>query len=206
MATERRALLVLGMHRSGTSALTRVLNFHGAALPATLLPANSGNETGYWESPAVNHFHDEILGAWGSPWDDPLWFSRGALPAETMRGHAARLAALIATEFGDASLIVVKDPRLCRLLSLWQQALALLEIQPYAVIMVRHPMESAASMRRRDAMPEGVGLLLWLQYVLAAEEGSRRLPRATLFFDQLLADPAGEIGRASCRERVSYSV
>ena len=47
-ADERRCLLVLGMHRSGTSALTRVLNLLGADLPATLAPPADDNETGFW--------------------------------------------------------------------------------------------------------------------------------------------------------------
>lgn len=199
MATERRALLVLGMHRSGTSALTRVLNIYGAGLPATLLPANSGNETGFWESPEINRLNDTVLERSGVAWDSPEWFSLPPVPPAVTSNFARELAALIVAEFGEAPLIVVKDPRLCRLLPLWRQALALLAIQPYAVLMVRHPLESAASMLHRDQMPEGAGLLLWLQYLLAAEEASRQMPRAVLTFDEFLDDCAGTIGRVEAQ-------
>ena len=45
-----RALMVLGMHRSGTSALTRIFSLLGADLPKNLMPPSPANKTGYWES------------------------------------------------------------------------------------------------------------------------------------------------------------
>ncbi len=188
MATERQALLVLGMHRSGTSALTRVLNIYGAALPSDLLPANAGNVTGYWESSAVVRINDEMLEALGSPWDDPLWFSVAPLSADTTRERAGQVADLIVAEFGDAPLVVVKDPRLCRLLPIWREGLALLSMQPLPILLLRNPLEAASSMHQRDGMPEGAALLLWLQYTLAAEHASRSLQRSIVFYDELLAD------------------
>ena len=49
MSTQRRAVIVLGMHRSGTSALTRVISLLGADLPSSLMPANLSNEAGFFE-------------------------------------------------------------------------------------------------------------------------------------------------------------
>src|SRR5262245_7489893 len=123
MSIERRALLVLGMHRSGTSALTRVLNLYGAHLPDDLLPANYGNEAGYWESSAIVRFNDGILARLGSRWDTPTWFSLPDLTAEAKQEAADTLAGLLKTEHGDAPLLVIKDPRICRLLSVWLAAL-----------------------------------------------------------------------------------
>ena len=204
MATDRRALLVLGMHRSGTSALARILNIYGAALPSDLLPANSGNTTGYWESAAIVGFHDQLLEAAGSPWDAPVWFSLEPLSAERRHTYARQLADLVTSEYGDAPLIVVKDPRLCRLVEVWTAALALLQIQPLAIQLVRHPAEVAASLFRRDGMPEGSGRLLWLQYVLAAEQGSRGLKRATVFYDELLADCPGALDYLQARFDLTF--
>ena len=47
IGTQRRAVVVLGMHRSGTSALTRVVSLLGADLPSRLIPANVANEAGF---------------------------------------------------------------------------------------------------------------------------------------------------------------
>jgi hypothetical protein len=193
MAAERRALLVLGMHRSGTSALTRVLNLHGAYLPDNLLPANSGNETGYWESSAVVAFNDAALAARGTSWDSPVHFSLPPVSEDVHREEVHRLEALIGQEFGDAPLLVIKDPRLCRLFPLWMQALEALDIQPLPLLITRDPGEIAASLYRRDGMPHDLAFLLWLQYMLAAELDSRSLPRMMLSFDRLLEAPAQTI-------------
>src|SRR5688572_11653374 len=56
----QRAILVLGMHRSGTSAITRVLNLAGAFLPGPFAAPAPDNETGHWESTAVVAVHDEL--------------------------------------------------------------------------------------------------------------------------------------------------
>ena len=60
--SSRQAILVAGMHRSGTSALTRVLSLLGADLPENLAPAlPDNNETGFWESVDLMKLHDKML-------------------------------------------------------------------------------------------------------------------------------------------------
>ena len=70
VAPERICLLVLGMHRSGTSAVTRVLSIAGAKLPASLMGPGRGNEVGHWESDALATYNDELLSQLGSRWGD----------------------------------------------------------------------------------------------------------------------------------------
>ena len=66
----RTGILVAGMHRSGTSALTRVLGSLGCSLPNTLMEANEYNAAGYWESTEVVALNDAVLESAGSAWDD----------------------------------------------------------------------------------------------------------------------------------------
>ena len=56
----RSAIVILGMHRSGTSALAGVLNMLGCDLPETLMPANAYNEKGYFESNAIRLLNDRV--------------------------------------------------------------------------------------------------------------------------------------------------
>ena len=70
-ALKNRALIVLGMHRSGTSAFSGVLNLLGVDLGAHLLPASNTNQSGYWEHEEIVAVHDRLLMALGSSWDDP---------------------------------------------------------------------------------------------------------------------------------------
>ena len=78
LPARRQAILVLGMHRSGTSALGGVVSMLGAAAPKTLLPANGGNPRGYWESLPLERANNDLLASAGSRWDDwralnPQW-------------------------------------------------------------------------------------------------------------------------------------
>ncbi|MGC9270777.1 sulfotransferase family protein [Acidiphilium sp.] len=192
----REAILVLGMHRSGTSALTRVLALCGASLPARLMPAApESNETGFWESQVLVDLHDEVLSAMGSSWSDirslpQAWFSSAAA-----EGFRSRLAEVLAAEFADARLFVVKDPRLCRLLPLWLPVLAARSITPRIVIPIRHPLEVAASLNRREGFDHARGQALWRSYMLAAEHESRGLPRCFVTYDNLLTDWRGVVAR-----------
>ena len=194
---DRRALLIFGMHRSGTSALTRILNLRGASLPEDLLPANAFNVSGYWEPAAIVTLHDQLLEEAGSRWDDPTGFLQPWFEAEseTGRGSVERIAEVVAAEFGESPLIVIKDPRACRMVPAWKAALARLGIEPLVVLTVRHPFEVAASLHRRDGMPQAQALLLWLQHQLVAEAETRSLARVIVTYDQVLDDWRGVLAR-----------
>jgi glycosyltransferase involved in cell wall biosynthesis len=193
----RRAILVLGMHRSGTSALTRIIGHLGASLPLDPMPETADNPCGYWESRSIARFNNRLLESAGTRWNDdaPLcdaWFADPARAADE-----AEAAALLAAAFGDATLLVFKDPRVCRLLPFWSNVLARVSIEPYALLAVRDPLEVARSLQARlgDASfrPAAVaaverGLLLWLRYVLDAEARSRGMRRSVIDYADLIAD------------------
>jgi hypothetical protein len=186
-------ILVLGMHRSGTSALTRLLNLHGATLPDALIGPAPENQTGHWEPEVLVALNDDILAAASRSWHDPRalppsWFNS---PEAAM--FEAQLADALREEFGNAPLSVMKDPRLCLLLPLWLRVLEALNITPKVVIPLRHPSEIAASLARRQQAPAPKFLLLWLRYMLAAERGSRGLTRCFVNYPALLEDWQHEI-------------
>src|SRR5215207_5783818 len=110
----RVALLVLGMHRSGTSAVARMLSLLGAALPEHVIGAARGNESGHWEPERLVKLHEEMLAEAGSHWDDWRRFEPTALGPERLSHYRSTIAQLIAEEYDDAPLFVLKDPRLCR--------------------------------------------------------------------------------------------
>jgi len=193
----RHAILVLGMHRSGTSALTRMISLLGASLPGELMPEAADNPRGYWESKPIAQFNNRLLQSAGSRWNDDgaiaaEWFSAAERQAD---GDAA--LELLEQEFGNAPVVVFKDPRLCRLLPFWQPVLSRSGRELHAVLMLRDPLEVVRSLQARlhdeatrpaAVAATGRGLLLWLRHVLDAERHSRQLPRAAVDYGQLLAD------------------
>ncbi|HEV2264779.1 MAG TPA: glycosyltransferase [Stellaceae bacterium] len=186
---ERRAVFVLGMHRSGTSAVTRVLNLLGVELGHGLMAASPDNERGYWEHLAIVQEHDQLLEALGSSWDDVR-----ALPADWTKNPAAvsaahRLRAIVEREFNAAPLWGLKDPRLCRLLPLWLPLLRTMRITPHFILVLRHPAEVAASLAKRDRKSRAAAALLWLRHMLEAEHATRGLPRTIVNFADLIENP-----------------
>jgi hypothetical protein len=182
----RLALVVLGMHRSGTSALAGILVKLGATPPRTLMRADRENPAGYWESDVIFPIHTRLLVALDSEWDSPA-----PLPADWWLGPTAarfedELVDAVGREFGAASLFVLKDPRICRLLPLWTRVLGRVDARPGYVLLTRNPIEVADSLRARDRFSREASLLLWLRYLLEAELGTRGAPRTFLTFAGLL--------------------
>jgi glycosyltransferase involved in cell wall biosynthesis len=201
----RRAIVILGMHRSGTSALTRLLSLCGGTLPQRLIGPNAANPTGYWEPPEIVEIHDEMLAAAGSSWDDPAEFSLTWLDSPAAQPFASRLRRSFAESFSGSSLTLLKDPRICQFVPLWTSILESMGIEPLFVLPVRNPLEVAASLKTRSeqdssnelgvsgGMPEAKGLLLWLRSFLGAERYSRGRPRSFVSYEALMSDWHGVV-------------
>ncbi|WP_449429422.1 sulfotransferase family protein [Rhodanobacter umsongensis] len=186
-----RAILVLGMHRSGTSAVTRVINLLGANLGGDLLPPAADNPSGFWEHRGVVRIHDELLVALGRSWHDLRALPDDWLSSEAAATARKQLVDLLQGEFSKSPLWAVKDPRLCRLLPLWHLVLGDLNTKAHAVFVLRHPDEVAQSLQSRDGMPIEYTRLSWLEHMIEAELASRDLFRTVVGYDNLLRDWAG---------------
>lgn len=199
-----KGVLVLGMHRSGTSAMTRVLNLLGCALPEDLLGPGDGNAQGHWESQKAVALNDEILASAGSTWEDwgPInadWRASG-----TRNAMLDRVTAVVEEHAALGPLFVLKDPRLCRLADLWLEGFAQAGVEPLVVLMVRNPENVAASLEQRDLMVPHYAQLLWLRHVLDAEYFSRGTKRVVCRYERLIGDWRGTI--ANIRTSLALSL
>jgi hypothetical protein len=184
---KRYCILVLGMHRSGTSALTRVISILGARLPQNLLPpASDSNPTGFWESQELMQLHDKILQSGDSRWDDWRRFNEQWLASPEAANYRGRLTDYVMKDFADSPLFVIKDPRICRLLPLWLHVLRECVVIPLVVIPVRNPLEVALSLQVRNGFLTAKSCLLWLRHVLEAERNTRGVARCVVTYDDLL--------------------
>lgn len=192
---ERIAYLVLGMHRSGTSAITQVLALAGAQLPENVMPGDEHNAKGYFEPWKIAIFNDRRLRVGASAWDDVFAFPYGALSAADERTWIDAAKTLFTEEFAGADYPLMKDPRVSVLLPFWRTALDELAVPARCVIPVRHPLAVAGSLSKRDGFPVEKSLLLWTVYMLAAEAYTRDLPRVFVEYESLLADWRSEVAR-----------
>ncbi|MEO6749708.1 MAG: glycosyltransferase, partial [Casimicrobiaceae bacterium] len=166
---EKVALVVLGMHRSGTSALARVINLCGAFLPQRIAPAKLGvNPKGFWEPEAVNDLNQRVLRQLGADWS----IADFDLPVagDLVEDFIGDVGALMASEYEDRALVVIKDPRICLLAPLWHRALAQAGYRAAYVVPVRNPLEVARSLEARGDMPVTAGIELWFAYMQRVEQ------------------------------------
>lgn len=193
--TVRVCLLVVGMHRSGTSALTRALNLLGAEVPCKVLGAEPHNEAGHWEPERIVAIHEEMLFRADSRWDDWRALTIDDLSARDRRVYKSTLARLIAEEYGTSRLFVLKDPRICRFIPLYEELLHSMRIEPRFLLPFRNPLEVAASLKARDQISQGYAGLLWLRHTLDAEHATRGKARTISRYEDLMADHKAELNR-----------
>lgn len=191
----KTALVVLGMHRSGTSSVAGALALLGAAAPRTLMAPAADNPRGFWESQVVMALNDVLLAEAGSSWSDWRRLRRTPDPAAARD----RIIRAMADEFGDAETVVLKDPRMCRLFPAWRTALEQAGYRPLIVTPLRSPSEVAASLQARNPISREQGLRLWLRHVLDAESASRGLPRHFMRWSSFMSDWRAEVGRINAR-------
>lgn len=187
---------VLGMHRSGTSAVTRVINLLGADLGRNLMGATPANPRGHWERLDLYDFHEAVLAEIGSAWNDPRPIEPSKFDMLMAAKWQDRLAKIIMSEFAQIQLFAVKDPRSCRLLPIWYAASAQLNLELRPILMLRHPFEVAASLNYRDPIEMDVALSLWISHVLEAERSTRAHKRAFVRYEDLLRDWRGTLTAA----------
>jgi hypothetical protein len=188
-AEKQKAIIILGMHRSGTSAVSRVVNLLGVDLGPNLLPPAPDNPSGFWEHKEIMEVDEQIFYALGRHWTYYLtrlpenWWLR-----DDIRPLEQKLVALVKRDFHESTLWGLKDPRLCRLLPLWHRVFEGSNCQPHFLHTIRNPLEVADSLNKRDGLPRNASFILWLLHVLEAERETRGYSRVFVTFDQLLED------------------
>jgi hypothetical protein len=191
----RVAILVLGMHRSGTSALTWLLGRLGAALPSDAIAPSGDNARGYWESQALVKADDQLLRVVRSSWFDPRPLDFSRLSEDGLRSRKNRIREAIESAWGNAPLLAIKDPRQCRCVPIIADVLAEMRIEPRALLMLRRPAEIARSLASRDGTTPAYAHLLWLRHMIDAERATRGMPRAVVDYDGMLDDWRDSVAR-----------
>ncbi len=184
-------VLVVGMHRAGTSAVASALGELGLALPRAgdLVGPGFGNELGHFESHSLMAICDEVLACLGGTWDLPPAQALG--PEECWDEELRLLVAKAAQGFEAAfdardRAICWKDPRSALLLPFWRRAIS----RPMAAVLaVRDPLEVAMSLDRRNALGLPTGLALWERYYRRALAGLEGLPVYVSWFEEAIGEP-----------------
>jgi Sulfotransferase family len=186
---------ILGMQRNGTSLLARMLNLLGVYLgPSTHLDApNSSNPKGFWEHQHIRRINEEILLVLGGCWSNPPDFPAGWESRPELADLKSRARDVIEQEFSTSPVWGWKHPATCLTLPFWQQLLPPMRY----VICLRHPVDSALSLQRRDGWSLEEGISLWLTHVQFALGHTRVQDRAFVLYEEIIDRPEAELRRVA---------
>lgn len=179
-------IFVLGMHRSGTSAVTSVLVRMGAypGPEQQSIGANEENPKGFYERRDVIDLDVEAFTAIGADWHRVTGFDLERRRPEQQLDQAERIRTIV-SELDEHPPWVLKDPRMCFTLPLWLEACK----QPVVVFAHRCPIEVADSLRVRNDFSHVVGIALWEAYTIAALRHCRNVPVVPVSYADLVTDP-----------------
>lgn len=198
-----KVVLILGMHRSGTSCFAQMLSRAGVPFGGPLLTeSRPDNPDGYWEHAEVVAIHEELLDllgrALGTP-DAALEYPRDWLLWPETLSAKARLADVIRREVEAQGLWAVKDPRLMRFLPLWREILDDLSLPFATVLCLRNPDEVAASLSVRNGFDRPRGLALWVRHSADVMHDLPAGPDAVVDYDDLFERPVETLRAVAAR-------
>jgi hypothetical protein len=188
-------VVILGMGRSGTSAVTRMFAKAGFYVGAEddLMPATDANPAGHWENLGIWRINERLLEQLGASWFDPP-------SVEEQMATRERATPLLKAEIDRLASeaqglpVALKDPRIGVMLPLWGP---ILRGRLHPILVVRDPCEIAKSLQRRDGTPIPFGLGAWeVHMTLLVDELANRhvmvLPYASIVGDEQMCRAAVE--------------
>lgn len=198
VSESKKMIIVLGMHRSGTSAITRGLTVLGVELGKNLLAgAANDNDKGYFEDIEIFNLNLALLESLEVDWKTSRSLPRSLFSAKKFEHLKEQAKVLLNDRLGQGNIYAFKDPRTVKLLPFWQMILETLNIEPYYLIAVRNPKSVVRSLAsgKRGVIKDEKGYLLWLDHVLLALSQTNNTKRIVVEYDILLENPAAELAR-----------
>ncbi len=167
-----KVVVIVGMHRAGTSLCAKIINRLGVELGSPLLLPSVDNPDGFWEHREIMECHEALLEYLGACWDT-IWSVRPAinedLQNEAARSIIIRMKAVIVEQLQTSGGVwAFKDPRTACFLPLWTSLFKDLGVEPIWILAVRDPRAVAASLHARNRLPVEIAELLWSEHYLNA--------------------------------------
>lgn len=185
-------IVIAGMHRSGTSMVTRLLNLCGLYLgdEKDLVPKEEDNPEGFWENAKFQLINDEILALFDGAWDAPPAFERNWEFSPYLTS-ATKNAQQAIKEISSTSPWGWKDPRNSLTLPFWQKQIPDLKV----VFCLRNPFDVYRSLARRGYSSGLFAYQLWLKYNQQLVVSSTSSQRIITHYDSFFYDPQAELRR-----------
>ncbi len=186
-----RVIIVLGMHRSGTSVLTECIHLLGADIASQVIPPEAAiNRDGFFEDAKIVALNEQLLALLGSSWYDFRSLPNEVADTSAMQRWRTEALDHLGRDYAGASLAVIKDPRMSRLFAFWVPVFQQANLNVELVHILRQPEEVAISLQRRNGMPPAYGLLLWCAHIIDSLKSlETNAATTTVLYDAFVDDP-----------------
>ena len=195
LTDKKRIIVVLGMHRSGTSAITRSLTALGVELGDRLMPAKPDNEKGFWEDLDLYALNIELLHALGHEWNTHVPIDPQELMDDRLSFLKLKAVELLRRKTQDTPIWGIKDPRMSRLLPFWKSVFASMGFQVSYLLVVRHPTSVASSLKKRNGLEPEKSYYLWLDHTVHSVIETADCNRIVVDYDLFMDHPEEQLSR-----------
>ena len=207
-------IIVIGMHRCGTSTISGILSLAGYKVGNNPQETDFFNQKGYFENIRFGIFNNDVLSALGGSWCDTLRIPQNTWYYPSANSFREQLQTIINEEFANESAILIKDPRISVLLPLYCEVFHRMSIIPRFIINFRDPLEVAVSLKMRNNLSMASSFAIWMDHLLKAERFTRNYPRVLLFYNDILKDPIASLqlvlrtfsGRSEINPELTHAV
>ena len=188
----RPIVVVLGMHRSGTSLCSHILSIMGVDMVTEVRPAID-NPNGHWERWDIVALHDRLLDhfnrSYFGPYHDfPLPTAWWADPF--VRQVENEFVELISGQLANVDVFGFKDPRTAKFIPMWNRIFRRLNLRPHYVLCIRNFADIGRSLEAREGLPRSVGELRSLLYVADILNSIVQAPSCIVRYETWFSDPA----------------
>ena len=189
---KRPVIVVIGMHRSGTSMAANIVHALGANMGDRHFNVSPENAKGHWERPMVVGFNDRIFSYFNRDWGQSshiLTLPEHWLGAPFIKGLRREAAQWLSDEMKKVALYGFKDPRTSLLLKFWEQVFDDVGASPHYIFCARSPAQVARSLAKRDGMEKVQAECRWMNYNVEAIRAIGSSPVCILPYERWFDDP-----------------
>ena len=203
---KKRIIAVIGVQRSGTSAITKGLQVLGVNLGGFYGQDVVGpdNEKGYFEDLEISFLDISMLNSIGYTWDNPVLPVFDDNTKQVLSSFYLIAANILQRRFESTNLFGRKDPLIARLLPLWNETFKDVGAEVSYIIACRNPLSVAKSMEKRDGFDIVKGCYTWLGYITASLIHSAGYNRIVVDYDELMKDPEKQLRRTAERLNLKF--
>ncbi|MFH0255787.1 sulfotransferase family protein [Vibrio rumoiensis] len=197
-----RLLVVLGVPRSGTSAITRALKIFGASFGQDLIEAKQDiNDKGFWEDKEILNLNEDILRTLNTSWSSLKPITKDCFDSDEFTKYKVEAESLIKDKVRNGRILALKEPRITKLLPFWEMIFESCGISVSYIVALRHPSgvlnsfirQENVMVRSVDIIPSNV-YLIWLSYLVATIPlFLSKSDVMVVSYNDLLDDPQGVI-------------